>query len=258
MSTLVVKLPHPPTIADIDALPPHMKGEIIDGVFYAMTRPRGFHQSLAGAVQGELYGPFQRGRAGPGGWWILPEPGIEFPGSPEVSPDVAGWKRERMPAMPRKKSITVVPDWVCEVLSDSGFGVSVGMKLARNPGSRARPERTTEPYPGYGDRGREDESRFHRNSREFQPTRTPRPESDSTRRYDLRTKRPFYAREGVSWMWVVDPDAWLLTAYRNDNGQWAETGVWADEKNARIPPFGDVEIDVSEWWLGEEEADASE
>ncbi len=198
MSTLAVKLSHPPTLADIDALPPHMKGEIIDGVFYAMTRPRGFHQSLAGAVQGELYGPFQRGRAGPGGWWILPEPGIEFPNSPEVSPDVAGWKRERMPSMPRKKSITVVPDWVCEVLSDS------------------------------------------------------------TRRYDLRTKRPFYARVGVSWMWVVDPDAWLVTAYRNDNGQWAETGVWADEKDARIAPFGDVAIDVSAWWLGDEDAGAPE
>lgn len=151
----------------------------------------------AGAVQGEPYGPFQRGRGGPAGWWILPEPGVEFPSSPEVSPDVAGWKRERMAAMPRKQPITVVPYWVCEVISDS------------------------------------------------------------TRRYDLRTKRPFYAREGVSWLWVVDPDAWLLTAYRNDNGQWAETGVWTDEKTARIPPFGDVEIDVSEWWLSEEEADAS-
>jgi hypothetical protein len=37
MNEPVVRLSHPPTLADIDALPPHMKGEIIDGVFYAMT-----------------------------------------------------------------------------------------------------------------------------------------------------------------------------------------------------------------------------
>ena len=44
-----IKLSHPPTLADIDALPPHMKGEIINGVFYAMTRPRGaIKRALAG------------------------------------------------------------------------------------------------------------------------------------------------------------------------------------------------------------------
>jgi len=197
MSSLAVKLSHPPTLADIDALPPHMKGEIIDGVFYAMTRPRGFHQRVAGRVHFDVAGPYDYKRGGPGGWWILPEPGIELPSSPEVSPDVAGWKRERMPATPRKQSITVVPDWVCEVLSDS------------------------------------------------------------TRRYDLRTKRPFYARVGVAWLWVVDPDAWLVTAYRNDDGRWAEVGVWADEKDARIPPFGDAAIDVSEWWQGEGEGEGA-
>lgn len=28
------------------------------------------------------------------------EPGIELPNAPEVAPDVAGWRRERMPALP--------------------------------------------------------------------------------------------------------------------------------------------------------------
>lgn len=192
MRTQAVKLSHPPTRADIDALPADMKGEIIDGVFYAMTRPRGFHQSVAGRVHFDVAGPYDRGRGGPGGWWILPEPGIEFPNSPEVSPDLAGWQRARMPTVPRKATITVVPDWVCEVLSDS------------------------------------------------------------TRRYDLRTKRPFYARMGVAWLWVVDPDAWLVMAYRNEGGRWVELGVWADEKDARLPPFADAALDVSEWWAGDE------
>ncbi len=85
-------LDHPPTMADLDALPPHIKGEIIDGVLYARPRPRGVHQDLVGLVHADLVAPFRRQRGGPGGWWILPEPGIELPGAPEVSPDLAGWR----------------------------------------------------------------------------------------------------------------------------------------------------------------------
>ena len=36
-----------------------------------------------------------------------------------VVPDLAGWRRERMPELPRIRPIDVVPDWVCEVLSPS-------------------------------------------------------------------------------------------------------------------------------------------
>ena len=83
--------------SDLEALPPSMKGELIDGVLYAMTRPRGRHQSVAGAIQSDYQAPYQRGRGGPGGLWILPEPGIELPGAPEISPDVAAqpriWKK---------------------------------------------------------------------------------------------------------------------------------------------------------------------
>ncbi len=103
-------------MADIDALPPGIKGEIIEGVLYTMSRPRGPHQSAALGIGTELHGPFQRGRGGPGGWWILPEPGIELPGTPEIAPDLAGWRRERLPVLPDDAAITVVPDWVCEIL----------------------------------------------------------------------------------------------------------------------------------------------
>lgn len=61
-------------------------------------------------------------RGGPGGWWLLPDPGIELPGSPEFSPDVAGWRRERLPELPSDESIRVAPDWICEVLSPSTRG----------------------------------------------------------------------------------------------------------------------------------------
>ncbi len=39
---------------------------------------------------GGISGPFDLGSGGPGGWWILIEPGIELPGTPEIAPDVAG------------------------------------------------------------------------------------------------------------------------------------------------------------------------
>lgn len=113
------KLDRPATYADLEALPPNVKGEIIDGVLYTMTRPRARHQYATMTLSAELLNPFGRARGGPGGWWILIEPGIELPGSPEVSPDLAGWRRERMPALPDDESIRVVPDWICEVLSPS-------------------------------------------------------------------------------------------------------------------------------------------
>jgi Uma2 family endonuclease len=106
-----------PTLADLDALPPHVKGEIIEGVLYTMTRPRGRHQHTGLRIGADVGAPFDWGTQG--GWWILPEPGIEFPGTPEVSPDVAGWRRDRLPELPEDGPITVVPDWVCEILSAS-------------------------------------------------------------------------------------------------------------------------------------------
>jgi len=36
---------------------------------------------------------FDLGRGGPGGWWIIAEPGIELPNTPEISPDIGGWRR---------------------------------------------------------------------------------------------------------------------------------------------------------------------
>jgi Uma2 family endonuclease len=115
-------LGRPATMADIEALPPHLKGEIIDGELYVVPRPRPGHMSIEGAIVGDLQHPYQRGRGGPGGWWILPEPGIEVGGSPEVAPDVAGWRRDRLPVLPDDAPIRVVPDWICEVLSPTTRG----------------------------------------------------------------------------------------------------------------------------------------
>lgn len=112
-----VLLDRPATVRDLDRLPRTWRGELIHDTLYAFPRLRGPHQRAGTRIAGDIDGPFDRGRGGPGGWLILEEPGIEVPAAPEFSPDVAGWRRERLPRLPREGAITVVPDWVCEVLS---------------------------------------------------------------------------------------------------------------------------------------------
>jgi len=119
-----------PTLADLDALPPGIVGEIIEGVLYTMTKPRMRHQRTGLEIGSGLLGPFDHGHHGPGGWWIVTEPGIELPnGTKEISPDVAGWRRERMPEMPVDEPIRVVPDWVCEILSKTTRRHDQGVKM---------------------------------------------------------------------------------------------------------------------------------
>jgi|SRR5580692_163718 hypothetical protein len=98
------KLGHPATRADLEALPEGTVGEIIDGVLYTHPRPRAQHATIEGAIGDDLRDPFHRGKSGPGGWWILQEPGIELPDAPEVAPDLAGWRRERMATLPEGRA----------------------------------------------------------------------------------------------------------------------------------------------------------
>ena len=77
----------------------------------------------------ELTGPFDRGRGGPGGWIILDEPELHL-GPHVIVPDIAGWRRERMPTLPDTAYFETPPDWVCEVLSPSTQRVDRTDKLA--------------------------------------------------------------------------------------------------------------------------------
>ncbi|MRG92924.1 Uma2 family endonuclease [Polyangium spumosum] len=110
-------LGRPATLADLESLPEHLRGEIIDGMLYVFPRPRALHANMEAEVAEALRGPFQKGRGGPGGWWILPEPGIQLARAPEFVPDVAGWRRERLARLPEDAPLTTVPDWLCEILS---------------------------------------------------------------------------------------------------------------------------------------------
>lgn len=102
------------------ALPERLTGEIINGQLRTQPRP-GWPHILAGARLGaDIEGPYGRGRGGPGGWWVVLEPEVHFVLDTEVTvPDLAGWRKERMPSPPEGHKIQVVPDWICEIFSAS-------------------------------------------------------------------------------------------------------------------------------------------
>jgi Uma2 family endonuclease len=110
--------PRSATYADIEALPPNLVGEILFGVLHTHPRPAPKHARASSILGAELTGPFDRGRGGPGGWIILDEPELHL-GPHVIVPDIAGWRRERLPKLPDTAYFETPPDWVCEVLSPS-------------------------------------------------------------------------------------------------------------------------------------------
>ena len=92
--------------------------EIVGGDLRLSPRPAMPHASVASALGEELGPPFKRGRGGPGGWILLDEPELHL-AEDVVVPDLAGWRRERLPVVPDAAFVSLTPDWVCEVLSRS-------------------------------------------------------------------------------------------------------------------------------------------
>jgi Uma2 family endonuclease len=175
------------TYADLEEVPPHRVGEIIEGELYVSPRPASPHAHAAGWLYGELHGPYNRGQGGPGGWILLPEPELHL-GEDVLVPDLAGWCRERMPQMPHVPAFTLAPDWVCEVLSPSTLAL---------------------------DR-------------------------------DKKTKA--YAREGVPHLWLVDPLARSLEAWRWEGGGWARQGAWRGAAIVRAEPFFELALELAVLW----------
>ena len=84
------------TYQDVLDAPQHMVAEIVGGKLYTHPRPA-FRHAIANSGLGILVGwPFHFGRGGPGGWWIIDEPELHL-GEDIVVPDIAGWRRQRMP-----------------------------------------------------------------------------------------------------------------------------------------------------------------
>ncbi|MFH0903129.1 MAG: Uma2 family endonuclease [Pseudomonadota bacterium] len=118
----------PAIYADIQALPENLVGEIIDDELIVTPRPALRHCRASTVLTYELVGPFQLGRGGPGGWWIIDEPELHL-GRQVLVPDLAGWRRERLPVIPDAVWLELAPDWICEVLSPSTERIDRSRKL---------------------------------------------------------------------------------------------------------------------------------
>ncbi len=99
-------------------LPDNVVGEILDGELVVSPRPSPRHANASSMLGGILIGHFRSNDGGSGGWWILDEPQIHFV-EKVIVPDIAGWKKDRLPKLPEEAYFELVPDWVCEILSPS-------------------------------------------------------------------------------------------------------------------------------------------
>ncbi len=120
--------------AAFEAVPDTMTGEILDGQLFTFPRPARPHARSSSRLGMKLGGPFDLGENGPGGWVILDEPELHLGPRPDkLSPDLAGWRRERMPDAIGDESTPYyydqVPDWVCEVISPSTERIDRGKKM---------------------------------------------------------------------------------------------------------------------------------
>ncbi len=107
----------PATYADIEALPDHITGEIIYGALHTQPRPAPKHALAHSRLGGALSDGFDQGE-NDSDWVILYEPELHIANHVLV-PDIAGWRKQRMPILPETAYFETVPDWVCEILSPS-------------------------------------------------------------------------------------------------------------------------------------------
>lgn len=110
-------------------MPDHLVAEIVDGELHVRPRPALRHALAGSSLGDELLSPFQKGRGGPGGWWILDEPELHL-ASDILVPDLAGWRRERLAVVPNEPFLTLAPDWLAEILSPSTARLDRVQKLA--------------------------------------------------------------------------------------------------------------------------------
>jgi Uma2 family endonuclease len=104
------------TYADLIEVPDRKVAELVGGDLVVSPRPAIPHAKASSALGAVVGGPFGFGVGGPGGWVILFEPELHLDEDVLV-PDLAGWRRERMPVAPQTAYIGLAPDWICEIVS---------------------------------------------------------------------------------------------------------------------------------------------
>jgi len=119
------------TYEDLCKVPDHLVAEIIDGELFTSPRPALPHALASSMIGFALIGAFggpPEGATAPGGWWILDEPELHL-GEDVLVPDLAGWRRERLPAIPDAAALSLPPDWACEIVSPSTGALDRGRKM---------------------------------------------------------------------------------------------------------------------------------
>ena len=117
------------TYEDLNSIPENTIGEIINGELIVSPRPSRKHTYAALALGTDLAAPYQFGRGGgPGGWIIIVEPEIGL-GEHIMVPDLAGWRKERFPVEEDHNWISAVPDWICEILSPQTASLDKAEKM---------------------------------------------------------------------------------------------------------------------------------
>jgi Uma2 family endonuclease len=119
------------TYEDLMEVPDTKVAEIIDGELVVSPRPASPPAHASSVLGVDVAGPFHRSPgdpAGPGGWWILDEPELHL-GEDVLVPDLAGWRHERMPHVPNVPFFSLVPDWLCEVVSPSTGRIDRSRKM---------------------------------------------------------------------------------------------------------------------------------
>jgi Uma2 family endonuclease len=119
MPAPAMKVARPASLDDLLAIPEdRRRHELVEGSIVEKGAASGKH----GGVQRRLSAridPFERRPGGrwPGGWWFGTEVDVYFDEANTLRPDVAGWRRDRVPEQPTDAVVLVRPDWVCEILS---------------------------------------------------------------------------------------------------------------------------------------------
>jgi hypothetical protein len=94
------------TYEDLREVPENMTAELVDGGLFLSPQPAGPHNRFSSALGMDIGSTYDRGRGGPGGWWLIDEPEIHFAVNVRVVvPDLAGWRRERMPMYPARGTV---------------------------------------------------------------------------------------------------------------------------------------------------------
>ena len=106
----------PATYQDVLDAPPHMVAELAGGRLHLHPRPASRHARASFHLAGRIDDLSRDGAGGPVGWHFAIEPELHL-GPDVLVPDLAAWRRERMPVFPDAPAFTLAPDWVCEILS---------------------------------------------------------------------------------------------------------------------------------------------